>query len=517
MLFQTEKAALKPSRIIANAYDAMFLSGAVIGFGSALLFAGSLDKVSKAMLTTTGMAGLVCYTANCKASEKVRKVGTALDKVQWDSMKYTLKEEEEVHQLAAEIEGSHRKVELILNKSNPWEWGHLAKHARVEANMPPLQDLTAELVEQPTGVSIPSPVISSIDQSQVDAVVSPDHLVRLEQLSAAYPQHIRVDADWIDELCDAASNPNMSKRFNHHFCITGETQSGKSTIAGVIINKIASRSETPATIIGNDPKDGVSRWLCKFSYRFDGIETIDNWIQFAFQKANDQKKAYAKNSKEVGEVFFVQDEVDSVYNGGKGFLGFLGADKKVQASQAQSLQSLWNFLIKYMAGAKGHYIGIGQSPLSGDTGLSRPAYKSCCFIALGNTANYIFDHPSDFLNVNDEIKGVLSQAFELMTTAGQRCALVIPMRGNPYVALIPQFDIDGYQAQSTEAKVEQIEAAEYALKTVDQLMQEMFTWVQSLDELPSPKAIASKWESLSGKPPSEKLLAIILEKLGLLK
>lgn len=516
MLFQIEKATLKPSRIIANVYDAMFLSGAVLGFGSALLFAGSLDKISKACLTTTGMAGFVCYTANCKASEKVRKVGEALDAVQWNSMKYRLKEEEEVFQLAAEVEGASRKVELILNKSNPWEWGHWAKQAGVTENMPPLQDLTGEVVEQPTSVGIPSPDIAPIDQAQVDSIVSPDHLVKLEQLSATYSQYIRVDAKWIDELCDAASNPNMSKRFNHHFCVTGETQSGKSTIAGVIINKIAAKSSKPATIIGNDPKDGVSRWLCKFSYRFDGVETIDNWIQFAFQKANDQKKAYATNPKDVGEMFFVQDEVDSVYNNGKGFLGFLGADKKVQATQAQSLQSLWNFLIKYMAGAKGHYIGIGQSPLSGDTGLSRPAYKSCCFIALGNTANYIFDHPQDFLNVNKETQEVLVQAFELMTNAGQRCALVIPMRGNPYVALIPQFDVDGYQ-QGKEVKVEQVETTEAALKTADQLMQEMIEWMQSLNELPSPEAIASKWESLSGKQPSEKLLKIILEKLGLVE
>jgi len=515
VLFQAEKAALKPSRVIANAYDAMFLSSAVIGFGSALLFASSLDKLSKVMLTTTGVAGLACYTINCKASEKVRKVDNALEAVQWDSLKYQLKEEEEVYQLAAEIEGTKRKVELILNRADSWEENYWAKHAGVAANMPPsYQELTSEPVEQPTRLGIPSPEIATISQSEVDGIVSPGELVKLEQLSAAFPQYIRVDERWIDELCDAASNPNMSKRYNHHFCITGETQSGKSTIAGVIINKVAAKSASPATIIGNDPKDGVSRWLCKFSHRFDGVETIDNWIQFAFQKANDQKKAYSKNPKEVGEMFFVQDEVDSVYNGGKGFLGFLGADKKVQASQAQSLQSLWNFLIKYTAGAKGHYIGIGQSPLSGDTGLSRPAYKSCCFIALGNTANYIFDHPGDFLNVNKEIQEVLQQAFEMMTNAGQRCALVIPMRGNPYVALIPQFDVDGYQTE-VSLPVTQIETDERTFKTSDQLMEEMIAWMQSLDELPSPQAIASKWESLSSKPPSEKLLKIILEKLGL--
>lgn len=516
VLFSTERAALKPGKAIANLYDAMFLSGAILGWGSALLFAPSLDKVSKATLTTLGMSGMICYTLNSRTSAKLRKVDACAEQAQFQSLKYHLQQEEGVSQLEAEIDAATRKVEAIINKTQPWSWGWWSQRAGVEASMPPLQELTGEAVTQPNiPPAIPMPEVADINQKQVDAVVAPDELIKLKQLANAYPQYIRVDSRWIDELCNAASNPNMSKRFNHHFCITGETQSGKSTIAGVIINKIAASSPVPSTIIGNDPKDGVSRWLCKFSYRFDGIKTIDNWIQFAFKKANEQKEAYAKNPKETGELFFVQDEVDSVYNGGKGFLGFLGADKKVQAAQAQSLQSLWNFLIKYMAGAKGHYIGIGQSPLSGDTGLSRPAYKSCCFIALGNTANYVFDHPQDFLSVNKETQEVLQQAFEMMTNAGQRCALVIPMRGNPYVALIPRFDVDAYQERSQQ--VAGVGADERSLKTVDQLMTEMIAWMQQLDEFPSPQAITSKWASLSGKTPSEKLLALILERLGLVE
>ena len=526
MLFQTERAALKPTSLIANVYDAVFLSTAVVTIGSSLMFAGTTDKISKALLTTTGVASLLCYTINCKATERARKVNKAFEDAQMDSMKYTLAEEEEVYQLKAQIQGARRKVETIINESDTWEWKYWAKQGEVVEVFPPVQDLTGEPIEQPTvanGVAVPQAQVTTISQDTINAVVAPDEMAQLQSLAAAYPKFVRIDSAWLDELCQDASNPNMSKRFNHHFCITGETQSGKSTIAGVIVNKISANSGKPSTVIGSDPKDGVTRWLCKFSFLFEGYNQIDNWIQFAFRKAEEQKNAYAKNPQETGELFFIQDEVDTTYGNGKGFLGFQGANKKLQASQAQSAQSLWNYLVKFTAGMKGHYIGLGQSPLSGDTGLSRPAYKSVCFIALGSTVDYIFEHPADFLRVNKETQEILNDAAEFMKNAGLRFALVIPMRGNPYIALIPQFDIESMQV-STEVKT--ITEDERTLKTFPQIEAEMMQWVQSIDTLPTPAQVKEKWESLSGRPldtdnkpgeDPEKQLKAVLAMLGLKK
>lgn len=500
VLFQTERAALKPANMIANAYDAIFLSTAVATMGSALMFAGSLDRVSKALLTTTSVASLACLTINAKATEKARKVNKTFEELQWDSMKYDLKQEEEIHELNAEMEGAKRKVEVILNKSEPWEWNFWSNKAKVVEVFPPVGDLTGQNIEQPTitnGVAVPQAQVTTISQDAINAVVAPDEMIQLKSLAAAYPKFVRIDSAWLDELCQDASNPNMSKRFNHHFCITGETQSGKSTIAGVIVNKISANSGKPSTVIGSDPKDGVTRWLCKFSFLFEGYNQIDNWIQFAFRKAEEQKNAYAKNPQETGELFFIQDEVDTTYGNGKGFLGFQGANKKIQASQAQSAQSLWNYLVKFTAGMKGHYIGLGQSPLSQDTGLSRPAYKSVCFIALGSTVDYIFEHPADFLRVNKETQEILNDAAEFMKNAGLRFALVIPMRGNPYIALIPQFDIESMQV-STEVKT--ITEDERTFKTFPQIEAEMMQWIQSIDTLPTPSQVKEKWESLSGRP-----------------
>jgi DNA helicase HerA-like ATPase len=83
---------------------------------------------------------------------------------------------------------------------------------------------------------IPHPDIASIDEDVVQQVVNPGALQVLGAIAAQYPEYIRLDAAWLDELCDAAVNHNMTKRVNHHFYISGGTQSGKSTLAGVIVN-----------------------------------------------------------------------------------------------------------------------------------------------------------------------------------------------------------------------------------------------------------------------------------------
>ena len=518
MLFQTEKAALKQNRIITTVYDAMFLTSAVVGIGVPLMFAGSIDKIGKAFLTTYGVGGLACYTINRKATEKVRKFSRAIEDAQMDSMKYVLEEEEDVCKLDAEIQGAQRKVELILSKANPWEWGFWAGRGDAIPNMPELQQLTREPVEQPIQlnerVAVPQSNVTSINSTLVDSVVAPDEVAKLEELARAYPQYIRIDPQWLDELCDAASNPNMSKRYNHHFCITGQTQSGKSTIAGVIINKISAKSGKPSTVIGCDPKDAITRWLCKFSYLFEGFDKINDWLEFAFYQADEQKKAYAANPKDCGEMFFVQDEVDTVFGNGKGFLGFKGANKKLQAEQAQKCQSLWNFLVKYTAGMKGHYIGLGQSPLSGDTGLSRPAYKSVCFIAMGNTVDYIFDNPSDFLRVNKDVQEHLSEAVDYMKGAGLRYALVVPMMGTPYVALVPEFDIDALQVSTTVKEVKP-QASDPNKPNLQDVEDQMMVWMQSVEEFPSAKDVKDKWESITGLRMDIETLKGMMVKLGL--
>jgi Zn-dependent oligopeptidase len=82
-----------------------------------------------------GLTGMTFYTVNVKLNEKPRKFAKAMEQAQLDSMKYTLDEEEEIERLKAEMQGATRKVEEIINKSQPWEWGYWADRAKVVPNM----------------------------------------------------------------------------------------------------------------------------------------------------------------------------------------------------------------------------------------------------------------------------------------------------------------------------------------------------------------------------------------------
>ncbi len=84
----------------------------------------------------------------------------------------------------------------------------------------------------------------------------------------------------------------------------------------MIINKIAAKSQSPAIVIGSDPKDDVTRWLCKFSRKFDGMKALRNWITFATDQIDKQKARVSVVGGEchgVPELLFAQDEVDSVF------------------------------------------------------------------------------------------------------------------------------------------------------------------------------------------------------------
>ncbi|MCC5668209.1 ATP-binding protein [Nostoc sp. CHAB 5784] len=183
--------------------------------------------------------------------------------------------------------------------------------------------------QSPPPAGIPNPDIADIDEESVQSVINPGAMKILQAIAANYPDYIRIDGAWLDELCDAASHQDMTLRSNHHFYLSGGTQSGKSTLAGLIINKIAAKSQSPAIVIGSDPKDDVTRWLCKFSRKFDGMKALRNWITFATDQIDKQKARVSVVGGEcqgVPELLFAQDEVDSVFGGGKGLPGMVDAD-----------------------------------------------------------------------------------------------------------------------------------------------------------------------------------------------
>ncbi|YAF99441.1 MAG: hypothetical protein AB3A66_30300 (plasmid) [Nodularia sp. CChRGM 3473] len=458
------------------------------------------DKVTTGMLLGAGTISAGLFGVSAQISESKQKVYRALEEADLKSLKQTLQGEAAYDYVTTAIAAKRRVADFVnglpVNERPRWiaEYG---LQGLVTLPEPPAKQL-------PPRPGIPNPDIAEIDEESVQQVINPGALQVLQALAANYPSYIRIDGAWLDELCDAACNQDMAKRGNHHFYLSGGTQSGKSTLAGVIVNKIAVKSQSPAIVIGSDPKDEVTRWLCKFTRKFDGMAALSNWIKFATDQIDEQKARVAEvggGCQGVPELFLVQDEVDSVFGGGKGLPGMVDADT------AKDLQGFWNYIIKFTAGLKGHGVFMGQSPLSGETGFSRPSLKNVCFLALGQTSAYILEHPQDFLNVKKEILEMLRQACELLDKAGVRYALVIPTRGNPFVALIPEFDIKGMEHKQDKQPQDSTSAS------ID-WYEKIREWVNELGRRPKYQEIKLKWQELTGQELNEKGVTLLLEHLG---
>jgi hypothetical protein len=295
----------------------------------------------------------------------------------------------------------------------------------------------------------------------------------------------------------------MSDRANHHFSFWGETQSGKSTLAGVFINKIAANSQRPAYVFCSDPKNYLTAWLCKFSRKFDGFKTnLDHWVTFATKVIDARQDEFKNNRKGEGlsEIFLVQDEVNVVYGEGKGLLG------QVPKETAMNLCAMWNYIINFTAAMKIHGIFMGQNPLSTYTGFSRPALKNICFLALGKVSNYVLTRMPELLNVKAEISDLFSRVCELLDREQVRYALVIPTRGNPFVALIPVFDIDAMEQvnepQETAPKQDAVNYYEILIE-----------WIKELKRFPTNDELKAAWKHLTEQELNDNGVELLAAKL----
>lgn len=401
--------------------------------------------------------------------------------------------------------------------------------------------------------------IAKPNQDILDICVNKTAAAVFKQLSARYPEYVRLDGKWVLELIKASSEHNMKKRSNHHFMISAETQSGKSTLAGVLARGIAERSQQPAVIAGHDAKKipgkkDITRWLCDFTdgYKIDGYANTEKWSDLLHSLMAEQfdKASEAGGAMDgLREIVFIQDEMNTIYGEGKGY------GKIVTPEMAKSLQGEWLYLITQLAGMRGHGIFMGQSPLSGETGISRPQLKNLCFIAMGQTSSYILENPKNFLNhVSDEVLQVLKQACEMFEKEGLRYALIRPTRGNAYVAIIPEFDVEGilngtvdievirddeeevtYETQEKTPKTDhseaipatvapwqiqkETEAGGVSKPPVEIIFEKMQKWVEmcymQYGRYPQPQHIRQVWESESGQTLSEAGLKHLLERLRL--
>jgi hypothetical protein len=83
----------------------------------------------------------------------------------------------------------------------------------------------------------------------------------------------------------------------------------------------------------------------------------------------------------------------------------------------------------------------------------------------------------------------------------------VPTRGNPYVALIPTFDIEGLEQKSTtKNQPGTIDAVNW--------YEELQTWFNSLGRQPSDQELQEQWEKITGKTLNAKGIALLQEKLA---
>ena len=479
---------------------------AIVGTFTPVVFAPNLNSEVKLIQQLLGLFSGACFTAEAYRRKHKEKFYKSIEDASHAIIKEELKGTFTYEQCKNAIE-SKRELAGYVNGLPEMERARWMQSYGLQGlvELPQIQQAVLDEPRQLVGSrTIPNPEIATIDERVVQAIINPSTRQLLEELAAQYPGYIRIDDEWVDELCESSARQKMGERANHHFSFLGETQSGKSTLAGVFINKIAAMSQGPAYVFGSDPKNYLTAWLCKFSRKFDGFKhSLDHWVTFATKVIDARQEEFKNNRKGegLGEIFLIQDEVNVVYGEGKGLLG------QVPKETAMNLCAMWNYVINFTAAMKIHGIFMGQSPLSAATGFSRPALKNICFLALGKVSNYVLTKMPELLNVKTEISDLFSEVCELLDNEEVRYALVIPTRGNPFVALIPIFDIDAME-QTNDSQDEpqpQKDTADY--------YQILVEWVKSLGRQPTADELKAAWKHLTTQELNDKGVELLTAKL----
>ena len=500
--FGIDRDVYKPL-IAAERFLLGILAAASVGSTIAPMLAPSLPKEIKLISNIWGVIMGAGFTFECDRRQRKEKFYNSLEEADYrlitEGNRGTFVTFKAITDINSQRELATYINELPIEERGRWV-DKYALHGLVE--LPQIQQATVETPARRLPSTIPNPEIAEVDEELVQAIVNPGVASILQDLAAKYPEYIRIDDNWVDELCESSACQNMSDRANHHFSFWGETQSGKSTLAGVFINKIAAQSQGAAMVFGSDPKNFVTRWLCKFSRKFDGFkENLDQWIVFATRVIDARQEQFKDNRKGDGlaEIFLIQDEVNVVYGEGKGLPG------QVTKKTAEELLAMWHYVINFTAAMKIHGIFMGQNPLSTYTGFSRPSLKNMCFICLGKVSSYVLNNPTGFLNVKSEIIDLLKNTCELLDRANTRYALVVPTRGNPYVALIPQFDIDSLE-QNQESKPEPKDTTDW--------YEVLCKWIQELGREPTDNELKAVWRQITEQELNDDGVKLLREQIN---
>ncbi|GEM_PF-3487958 len=278
---------------------------------------------------------------------------------------------------------------------------------------------------------------------------------RYTPASKSKPGEMRATHDWILEIVNEAIAP-YDKRNHSHLLINAPTQSGKSTLAATFIGLFAKALNGRVTTIVIDPKSSATNWLVPAD--FMGFEKVANGLRAAISILDERKKQ-AQKAQQKGlpnpdfeRVLVILDEWNIVFGQGKGYADIINKE------MAESFLADVQRLLAESAFVNMTLFLIGQSPLSGDNGLSRPMMENATRITLNKTAvRWLND--KDF--PNPELKGPFRKQINAWIKEKRRCALIVPMIGEPHCELIPKINLSAFdESIVTSEKDEEVEIKE---------------------------------------------------------
>jgi hypothetical protein len=338
-----------------------------------------------------------------------------------------------------------------------------------------------------------------IDKFEEEQYTQPNKLVIPNDLSVEQPHKYGDEPatlDWLYKLVEEYTREN-GKRLHEHIHIMGVTQSGKSTLTNLLLELIVFYyHKLNKRVILNliDPKYPETTW--GFEPNYTGFQSVLEGISQAKKEMDKRKKLReeAKKNKKPRPEFDVYivvfDELDASYGKGKGYAG------DISKKDASEIMNMVSAILTTGASYDVRIILIGQSSLSGNNGINTSLARNITRIVLGTEALAFLESP--FFPVKSQAASVLKTLNPLVENE-VRCGVVTANKGKAYTFEIPE--------------IEKTKEVEKPNKTIDNPIEEIKNWCNSLPEYPNRETIRNRWKELTGESLTDDALNLLIIKL----
>jgi len=485
MLFDLERDSIEKLVRRERQILAAFAVGAIVGTLTPLLMP-RVDRVTKLLFLSYGTASSAAFTVTTHLVQRKERIYGSIDKAQMEALKLHMQQEVAYSSSVSKIGAQRRLAEFISNLPF-WEHARWIQQFGLGGLIePPAIEATAE---EPHS-ALPG-VVTAPPQSSLDDLVSDD--------VAIVP-----DYSWLDPkfICSTKA-------------VFGARGSGKSTylsFEAIAWTQINPDGELRIGDIHFDEEE--SKWLPGVSVDTllsQYVATEPQQVLALFRRARTLLRDRVKRRDRKSKPFkFICDE----------FVGFISRLGKAEVAEVVDIIQENSF----EARKYGVVIVLGLHSLKkGVIGIDSSALLSgMSLICLGNSiADPATRFPADF-NVKALLAEQQQVASLLQDKQGRACVVRKLDEGMPRVEVLPYLDLDQYRVGGEESvgreggiNTNHTPSSSAAFLTLDQLMEKMIAWMQSLDELPSPEQVKEQWELLSGQPLTDDQLKAVCSGLGL--